>query len=183
MNLLFITLDSVENIDNSGIYEDLLREFVKDNHNIYVVSPTERRNGEKTHLIQLHNCQILKVRTGNVQKTNIIEKGIATVMLEPQFINAIKKYFAKITFDLVLYSTPPITIAKAVEFVKKRDNVRTYLLLKDIFPQNAVDIGMLSKSGWKGILYKGFRKKEKIICTLRLYRLHVAGKCGVYFKT
>lgn len=44
---------------------------------------------------------------------------------------------------------------------KKRDNAQTYLMLKDIFPQNAVDIGMLSKTGWKGILYRYFRNKEK----------------------
>lgn len=42
----------------------------------------------------------------------------------------------------------------------------TYLLLKDIFPQNAVDMGMLSKTGIKGILYKMFRRKEE-----ELYRL------------
>lgn len=42
----------------------------------------------------------------------------------------------------------------------------TYLLLKDIFPQNAVDLGMISKTGVKGILYKMFRKKEE-----ELYRI------------
>lgn len=42
----------------------------------------------------------------------------------------------------------------------------TYLLLKDIFPQNAVDLGMMTKTGVKGMLYKMFRKKEK-----ELYRI------------
>ena len=60
-----------------------------------------------------------------------------------------------------MYSTPPITFCRAVDYVKKRDNAQTYLLLKDIFPQNAVDIGMMSKQGIKGILYKFFREKEK----------------------
>ncbi|MBD8957941.1 MAG: glycosyltransferase WbuB, partial [Holdemanella biformis] len=31
----------------------------------------------------------------------------------------------------------------------------------DIFPQNAVDLGMMSENGLKGLLYKYFRKKEK----------------------
>ena len=48
-----------------------------------------------------------------------------------------------------------------MEYVKKRDQARTYLLLKDIFPQGAVDIGMLSKRGIKGLIYKYFRGKEK----------------------
>jgi glycosyltransferase involved in cell wall biosynthesis len=71
-----------------------------------------------------------------------------------------------VKFDLVLYSTPPITLVSAVEYVKKRDGAKTYLLLKDIFPQNAVDIGIMSKSGLKGLLYKHFRRQEK-----KLYRI------------
>lgn len=36
----------------------------------------------------------------------------------------------------------------AVKYLKKLNpQARTYLLLKDIFPQNAVDIGMMSKTG------------------------------------
>lgn len=64
---------------------------------------------------------------------------------------------------MILYSTPPITLQKAVKYVKTRDNATTYLMLKDIFPQNAVDMGMLSKHGLKGILYKYFRLKEKAL--------------------
>jgi glycosyltransferase involved in cell wall biosynthesis len=82
-------------------------------------------------------------------------------MVEYQFKNAIKKHFSDITFDSVIYTTPPITFYKSVKFIKKRDNANTYLLLKDIFPQNAVDIGMMRKTGLKGILYKYFRRKEK----------------------
>lgn len=37
----------------------------------------------------------------------------------------------------------------------------TYLQFKDIFPQNAVDIRMMTKTGIKGLLYKFFRNKEK----------------------
>lgn len=160
-NILFLTLSNVSDIDKSGIYQDLLREFAKKGHKVFVVSPTERRNQETTHLVKADNANILRVKTGNIQKTNLIEKGIATILLETQFISAIKKYLSDVKFDLVLYSTPPITLAGAVQYIKKRDGARTYLLLKDIFPQNAVDIGMMRKSGLKGILYKFFRKKEK----------------------
>lgn len=166
INILFITLFDIRDIDNSGIYEDLLREFYKNQNNVYIVSPTEKRNNEKTHIIEKNNCKILKVSTGNIQKTNLIEKGIATFTLETRFINAIKKYFNNIKFDLILYSTPPVTLVKPVKYIKKRDNAKTYLLLKDIFPQNAVDIGILSKNGIKGIIYHYFRRKEKKLYTI-----------------
>ena len=166
MNVLFLTLLDFSSLNERNIYTDLLREFYKNGHSVYAISPVERRKKQSTILLRTEKATILKLKIGNTQKTNVLEKGISTVSIERQFISGIKKYFSDVTFDLVIYSTPPITFCNAIEYVKKRDNAKTYLLLKDIFPQNAVDIGMMTKSGWKGMIYKVFRKKEK-----RLYRI------------
>lgn len=166
MNILFLTLLDFNSIDERNIYTDLLREFYKNGHSVYVISPVERRKNLETKVIKTDKATILKLKIGNTQKTNIIEKGISTISIEPQFIAGIKKYFSDVKFDLVIYSTPPITFCNAIEYVKKRDGAKTYLLLKDIFPQNAVDLGMMSKSGIKGLIYKVFRNKEK-----KLYRI------------
>jgi glycosyltransferase involved in cell wall biosynthesis len=166
MNVLFLTLVGFESIQNRNLYSDLLREFVKNGHKVYVISPIERRANKETYIISEENATILRLQIGNTQKTNLIEKGISTIMIEPTFKKAIKQYFSDVKFDLVLYSTPPITLVSAIEYVKKRDGARTYLLLKDIFPQNAVDLGIMTKTGIKGLLYKFFRKKEK-----KLYRI------------
>ncbi len=161
MNVLFLTLLGFETLQDRNIYTDLLREFVKNGHQVFVISPVEKRQNQPTHLIKEENSTILRLQIGNTQKTNIVEKGISTIMIEPTFKKAIQKYYSDVKFDLVLYSTPPITLVSAVEYVKKRDGARTYLLLKDIFPQNAIDIGMMSTGGLKGILYRHFRKQEK----------------------
>ena len=169
MNVLFITKANVTSINERGIYADLLREFVKNGHNVCIVTPNERRNGENTKLVKEDGCSILRVKTLNLQKVNLIEKGIATLRLEKQYVKAIKKYFADVKFDLVLYSTPPVTFAKVVQFVKLRDNAKCYLLLKDIFPQNAIDLGILKKKGLKGLIYSIFKKKEKKLLELSDY--------------
>lgn len=161
MNVLFLTLVAFDSIQERTLYTDLLREFVKNGHHVYAISPVEKRLKQETHLLEEENATILRLQIGNTQKTNIIEKGISTVMIEPTFKKAIRDYFSNVKFDLVLYSTPPITLVSAVEYVKKRDGAKSYLLLKDIFPQNAVDIGIMSKSGLKGLLYKHFRRQEK----------------------
>lgn len=166
MKVLFLTLLDFSTIDENGIYTDLMREFVKNGHDIYIVSPTEKRKIEPTRLIENGKVKILKLQIGNTQKTNLIEKGISILKLESKFKSAIKKYFNDVKFDLVLYSTPPITLQKAVKFVKLRDQAKTYLLLKDIFPQNAVDLGMIKTSGAKRLIYKSFRDKEE-----RLYKI------------
>lgn len=161
MNVLFLTLIDYNSLQEKDIYTDLLREFVKKGHRVYMISPVERRRGRDTHIIREPHATILKLKIGNTQKTNLIEKGISTLTIEPLFIMGIRKYFSKVKFDLVVYSTPPITFCNAVEYVKKRDGAKTYLLLKDIFPQNAVDMGMMTTEGAKSILYKFFRRKEE----------------------
>lgn len=161
MNVLFLSLLSFDTLDEENIYTDLLKEFSNRGDNVYVVSPIERRFKKSTYIIEEKNVKILRLKIGNIQKTNIIEKGISTVILEYQIIKGIKKYFNNIKFDLILYSTPPITFYKAIKYIKNRDKAISYLMLKDIFPQNAVDIGILSQSGIKSIIYKYFRKKEK----------------------
>ena len=126
MKILFLTLSDIKSIKEHNIYTDLLREFIKNGHKVYVISPIERRKGGFTHIIEGESAVILKIKTGNIQKTNFIEKGISTLTIETKIINGIKEYFKEIKFDLVLYSTPPITFQRAVEYVKRRDNAKTY---------------------------------------------------------
>lgn len=169
MNILLLTTGRMDNIEQHAIYPDLLRCFRDNGHAVYTVSSYEKRSGKETELIEDRGVHMLHVRIGNLTKTNLFEKGISTILIEQQYKKAIIKYFPEIHFHLVMYSTPPITLAKVIEFVKKRDNATTYLLLKDIFPQNAVDIGIMRKSGIKGILYKYFRLKEKKLYALSNY--------------
>lgn len=169
MNILFLTTGRLDSIGQHAIYPDLLRSFRDHGHKVYTISSYEKRTGKKTEVTEDNGALMLHVKIGNLTKTNLFEKGISTILIEQQYKKALKRYFPDIHFDLVMYSTPPITLAKVIEYVKKRDNATTYLLLKDIFPQNAVDIGIMGKSGIKGILYKYFRKKEKKLYALSNY--------------
>lgn len=160
MNILQLSMVQFD-ATTRDIHGTLLRKLRNEGHNVYVVMPVERRLGRPTALIEKDGVHILEVKTLNVQKTNIIEKGIGQVSLEWIYKRAINKYFKDIKFDLVTYSTPPITLMGVVKDLKRKNTeMMTYLLLKDIFPQNAVDMGMLNKSGLKGLLYKYFRKQE-----------------------
>lgn len=163
MNVLFLTMsEQMLKISASGIYTDLARKFRDEGHEVYVMLPFERRTGRNTQLYADEGIHILGVKTLNVAKTNVIEKGVGQVLLEGQFKAALKKYLGNVKFDLIMYSTPPITFTKVIDCAKNLNpEAKTYLMLKDIFPQNAVDLGLLSKSGIKGFVYKSFRKKEK----------------------
>lgn len=169
MKVLFLTMVKINSFNERGIYTDLLRKFSKEGHEVFVVSPIERREKKHTHLIKEDLGKILNVKTLNLQKTNVVEKGVGILTIEYQYLSAIKKYYSNVKFDLILYSTPPITFSKVINYIKKRDGAYSYLLLKDIFPQNAVDMKMIK---YNGLLHKIFKSKEK-----KLYNLSDAIGC------
>lgn len=105
----------------------------------------------------------MRVRTGNLTQSSPFSKGLSTLLVCGQYRRAMDRYLSDIEFDLVLYSTPPITLDSVVQYVKSRHVCKTYLLLKDIFPQNAVDLGPMRVGG---LVWRYFRYREK-----RLYAL------------
>tara|TARA_B000000609_G_scaffold156088_1_gene148081 strand:+ start:694 stop:1899 length:1206 start_codon:yes stop_codon:yes gene_type:complete len=158
MKILFLSAANIFDVKQKNIYTDLIRKFISENHFIYIVSPLERRINEKTTHVKGKNYELLQVKTFNLQKTNVIEKGISTISIGYLFKRGIKKYFGDVYFDLILHSTPPITFTRVIKYYKTKYQPIVYLLLKDIFPQNAVDLGFFKKNT---IVYKYFRFKEK----------------------
>lgn len=169
MNILFLSLTFSEK-GHTNFYEDFLHEFRKKGDSVYVACAREKRSTEPVGITEHNGMQVLRVATGNVTgNIGLIEKGISTLTIDSLFLNAINKHFKDIKFDLIMYPTPPITLVNTIAAVKRRTGAMTYLLLKDIFPQNAVDLGMMTKSGLKGLIYKMFRRKEKKLYAISDY--------------
>ncbi|MDE6441358.1 MAG: glycosyltransferase family 4 protein [Clostridia bacterium] len=159
MNILFLSIYEINDSNSGYIYADLIREFSKHNHNIYAVTPT--RTGETTHFIDDNGVTIVKIKNGQIQKTGKIKKVINLLTLENKTIKALKKYVKGVKFDLIISMASSLSYAKTSCYFKKRCKAINYLLVKDIFPQNAVDIGMLKTKGIMGFVYRHFCKKEK----------------------
>ena len=160
MNVLFLSI-ALRKSGAPSMYESLMQEFIKNNHKVYIATAVEKHTDKSTNISDYHRMNFLEIATGNITgNVGLIEKGIATLSVDYLFKRAISKCYSNVHFDLIIYPTPPITLVNTISWVKKRDHARTYLLLKDIFPQNAVDLGMLTKSGVKGVIYKYFRAKE-----------------------
>lgn len=155
MNILFLSLIRVNSIEEHNIYTDLLRVFVQNGHFVRIVSPVA---GEASRNIRGNGYAILQVETPQIQKTNLIRKGLATLQIGPRVKAALQTYCAGERYDLILMATPPVTLAGVVQYVKRRDDARVYLLLKDIWPQGIADLGAISSGG---LIYRYFRAREK----------------------
>lgn len=161
MNVLFLSLVFSDR-KHVNFYEELLEVFVRNGHNVFVACSNDSRSIEPDGIQKWSGMTVLRIKTGDITgTTNIIRKGLATISVDYFFKKEIKKNFKNEKFDLILYPTPPITLANTIAWAKKYYGAKTYLMLKDIFPQNAVDLGMMTTSGLKGLLHLYFRKKEK----------------------
>jgi glycosyltransferase involved in cell wall biosynthesis len=163
MNILFLTLSEVYDISDHDIYQDLMRCFVEDGHNVYIVTPAERKKRLATTMYESCGCSILRVKVGSQSNCTLIEKGFSTLCIKHDYLRALRKYHKGVRFDLILYATPPITVTSLIKKLKKKNHCKTYLMLKDIFPQNAVDLNIMKRGG---LLYRYFRSQEK-----ELYRV------------
>jgi len=150
----------------SNFYSDLPEKFAEKKHNVWVVNLLEKKYNQDTYFEIVKEINILRVRAGDWFNTNsVIKKGLTAVTIANYFKRAIQKYFSNIKFDLVIYFTPPITLAPVVKYIRKRDKCRSYLILRDIFPQGIRDLGLLNNK----LLFNHFRRKEKQLYNLSNY--------------
>lgn len=154
MNILFLMISYPDVNENSSMYTDLAQEFASKGYEVYVAVA----NGPyKTSLNTEGGIKVLRVKTLELYNTGVIKKGLANVLLPYQVSKGIEKYIQDFHFDAVIVSTPPITYLNTVEKFKKKFNSRIYLILRDIFPQNARDLGIIRNP----ILFNYFRRKER----------------------
>ncbi|MEQ3662013.1 MAG: glycosyltransferase family 4 protein [Flavobacterium sp.] len=155
MRVLFLALTFPKIGQSSNLYTDLMEEFRDQGHDVYVVAPMVDSG---VGLQNEEGINVIRVKTLPLLNVNPIRKGIANVLLSFQYKKAIKRHFKVSEIDLIVMPTPPISLIDVASWLKKKYNSKLYLILRDIFPQNAVDLKMMTKGGF---IYNFFRKKEK----------------------
>lgn len=160
--VLFLALGYPNVARSTILYTDLMQEFGEQGHDVLVVAPAYEKGNYGCRVEG--KVKVLRVKTLPLFKVGAIKKGIANLLLPHQYKRAIKKN-GDLDFDLVILPTPPITLLSVASWLKAKTKAKakTYLILRDIFPQNAVDLKMMKKNG---VFHKYFRKQE-----LKLYKL------------
>jgi len=142
MKVLFLMLDLPADMNSSNLYLDLALEFKERKHEVYVIAPAV--DNQETGMYNERGLKVLRVATLKQKGVkSIIRKGFAQFVLPYQFRFAYDKNIKGLPFDLILMPTPPITLTKLVLHIKKKTNAFFYLILRDIYPQGAADIGLV----------------------------------------
>lgn len=162
MKILHIS--AVYSIGNGGIYSDLGESFAADGHSVDVLlADASLRFGDKPFWFGQKGVSILRVPTFRMQKMGVVKKALAFVSLPFILKRVLKKFLSRKSYDLVIFDAPPITLTPVVALAKKLFKCPVFLMQKDIFPQNAVDVGLFPKCS---PVYWYFRRLEKKMLAL-----------------
>ncbi|MEH7252461.1 glycosyltransferase family 4 protein [Neobacillus niacini] len=158
MKVLYIATSFPEKGKGATIYTDLAEALNESGHEITVAVSEQAKNKQHTEMKKERGFDVLRIVTGNYYDVGFIEKGITTLKIPVLMKKGIRKYLGNRDFDVILFESPPVTNAGLVAWAKKHFNCPAYLMMKDIFPQNAVDLEIIKKNG---ILHRYFLSKEK----------------------
>ena len=158
MRILFICSDYCKPEKGSNIYTDLADSLNNNNHIVKVVVAEERKKIKETTLYEENGIPVLRVKTGNLYEIGFAEKAFTFLTISHDLKKGIKKHFNNEKFDLILFQSPPLTMHKVVKWAMKKYHAPSYLMMKDIFPQNGLDIGLYTKNN---PMYIYFKREEK----------------------
>jgi O26-antigen biosynthesis N-acetyl-L-fucosamine transferase len=123
---------------------DLAVELRSQGHSITVITPEPTL--ESRHQIEtLDGVTICRFRTGDIKNTSKLKRAINESLLSLRAWHAFKNYYQENPQDLIVYYSPTIFWGVLVNKLKKLWGAKSYLILRDLFPQWVIDNGMLKE--------------------------------------
>ena len=133
----------------SHLMQELAEQLQLRGNEIYVLTTYPQYNlADEVNVHNLHEysdengIKVLRARTLPHHKVNFIIRGIAQLSMSFLLLRKLKKYI-KDDIDAVIVYSPPVTLARIGAFLKAKYNARYILNVQDIFPQNAIELGVL----------------------------------------
>ena len=163
MKILYITTVFPPPEDGDTIYTDLACALKKHGHGLTVVAADGSSLCKQTTRGTERGLDVLRVRTGKLYDVGLIQKCLAQMTVSTRLKRAIAKFLPGEKYDLILFESPPASLWKAATYAKKKFLASAFLMLKDIAPQNAIDLELYKRSS---LIARYFRHQEK-----RLYQI------------
>ena len=146
MNVLFISIAWPLN-GGRNLYSDLMEEFIIHGHDVYVIGATPLHELKEQGISIEKGIHVLRINSGPIRKSSVLRKGLSLLTLNWKIHKALNKHFSNVNFDLIISHTPPITLSTLFIRLKRKYKAPLYLLLKDVWPQGAVDNKVIRKYG------------------------------------
>lgn len=165
-----LVADTYPPLRSSGAVQlrDLSQEFVRQGHEVTMLVPSQEI-GSAWAVESLEGVQVLRLAALHTKDKGYVRRTLGEMLLSFMMWRAFRKSpLRDVKWDGVIWYSPTIFLGPLASALKRSSNCPSYLILRDIFPEWAVDMGVLSK----GIVYRFFKLVEQ-------YQYSVADVIGV----
>ena len=127
----------------SKMLHELALELIAKGHAVTVITPSVNLQPNSLDVIQIDGVNVWRFANGPVKDVGKIKRAINETLMSFNAWRAISSLVTKNTFDGVVYYSPSIFFGLLVKKIKKKCDCKAYLILRDLFPQWAIDAGII----------------------------------------
>jgi glycosyltransferase involved in cell wall biosynthesis len=165
-----IIADAYAPMRTSGAVQlrDLAGEFLRQGHMPLVLVPA---HGISEPFVQekLAGVDVLRIKAPRTKDVSYARRTLAELFMPFAMLRGLRASpFGTTSWDGVVWYSPSIFHGPMVRALKRGSACRSYLILRDIFPEWAVDMGLMGR----GVPYRFFKAVER-------YQYSVADVIGV----
>lgn len=147
-------------LSSAKMFYDLATELARLGHEVTVVAGDSSLQ-QKVTVSQEDRVTVVRVKSGEIRHPSKVMRTLNELLLSRIIWKLAKHYFKSHPFDLVICYSPTIFWSYLITKLKALYGCRAYLVLRDLFPQWALDAGLLKKRSFP---YWFFKRHE-----LKLY--------------
>ena len=136
---------------------ELALEFKKKGHDVTVLTPNTFQK-KSLCIDYLDGIKILNFKSGEIKNISKFKRAINETLLSVLAYKHCKKYLIENPCDSIIYFSPSIFFGPLVKKIKNLWDCKTYLILRDIFPQWALDNNLLKNNSFIHNYFKYFEK-------------------------
>jgi len=145
-------------MSSAKLIDDLAREFHSLGHEVLIAAPDDAIQ-KKFQITEEAGIKVLRIKTGEIKSASRWIRAWREITLSSVMWWKGKPFFLQNPCDLIVYYSPTIFFGALVSKLKRRYRCPSYLILRDIFPQWAVDTGVLNRGS---LIHRFFERKEKL---------------------
>ena len=128
---------------------DLSKEFIKQGHSLTVILPCSTIK-EQWKLEKIEGIKIIKLKSPRNKNINFYRRAFSEILMPYYMLRNLKKSpISNKKWDGLVWYSPSIFHGPLVRSLKEHSKCKSYLIVRDIFPQWALDVGLIKK----GILF------------------------------
>ncbi|MCU8093305.1 glycosyltransferase family 4 protein [Shewanella sp. SM20] len=141
------------------MFHELALEFIRQGHEVVVITPGKPNQSTRLCVDFFEGVEVWRFRNGQTRGVGKVFRAINETLLSVNAWLAVKSKLEERSFDACINYSPTIFFGPLMRKLKRKYGCFNYLILRDMFPQWAIDEGLISD---KSPITSYFRFFEKL---------------------